>query len=308
MSTNEPTPPTGDDQPTVPYTPTDDQPTAAYPPAADQPTAAYPPIAEPVAAPSGYDAPQPGWGAPQPGQEPTYAQPGYGAAAPAAGPDTRPKTLGWIALISGIAGTVLAALGLIPVLWVGLVFAIIATLVLLAAFILGLVALISKKQGGKVLGGVGLGLSVLGGVLATIALGWSLILIGLSAAGSGSGDTTTEPIPIPSTSVDAGETDTDEGDGETTATADETAFVELVRPQVVTLMQEAQPSLTADMITSIYSDEMLVATGKAFLLGGEPVRAAFIEGVSQSGDALTPEQAQRFVDIIVGGAEQYLAG
>lgn len=292
MTTNEPgqqpAPHSGDDQPTVPFTPADQQSTAAYPPAYD---AAQQPA---------YGAPQPGYGAPQ--------QPPYGAPQQSAGPDTRPKKLGLIALITALAGLVLVLAGFIPVLWVGFTFAIIGGLLLLVALVLGIVTLVNRTQGGKGLGIGAIVVSVIGGAVWVAALTFSLVLIGLSAAGN-SGDS--EPIEIPSPQVsvegeDEGTTDDGATDGATTA--DEAAFVAEVRPQLIALFQEIQPGMTEELLESVYSDEILVATGQGFLMGGDAARQAFVTATSSSGDTMTADQANRFVDIMIAAAEVHLAG
>ncbi len=277
MTTNDPgrqpEPQPGADQPTVPFTPGADQPTAAYPPA---------------------------YGAPQ--------QPAYDAPPQPAGPDTRPKKLGLIALITSIAGLVLVLVGFLPVLWVGLVFAILGGLVLLVGLVLGIMTLVKRTQGGKGLGIGAVVVSVVGGAVWVGALAFSLVLIGLSAAGSSSGS---EPIemPSPQVSVEGEDGTTDDGAAEEgTATADEAAFVAAVRPQLTALFQEIQPGMTEELLESVYSDEILVATGQGFLMGGDAARQAFVQAAAGSGDAMTEEQATRFVDIIVAAAEEHLAG
>lgn len=295
MSGNDPTQPPapGDDQPTVPYPAADQQPTEAYPPVPQPygaPPAAWPPAAppQPYGAPPAYGAPQPPYGAPQP-----------------AAPDTRPRRLGWISLGLGVLGFVLVLVGFVPVLGIGLTFAVIGSLLLSAALVLAIVTLVSKRQGGTGLAIGAIVVSVIGGAVAVFALAWGLILFGLAAAGSSGGSSDTDPIPVPSVSQDTSEDTEAPSDGDASAAYDEAAYVALVRPQITALMQEVQPGITEDLIASIYSDEMLVATGKGFLIGGEVARAAFIDSIAQ-GDVMSPEQAERFVDILVDGAEQHL--
>ena len=102
---------------------------------------------------------------------------------PNTGADTRPKKLAWIALSVAIAGFVLSFGGLLPIVWVGLVFAIVSGLLLIAGLILGIMVLAKRTQGGKPLGIVAIIVSVLGGVVFVIGLGWSLILIGMWISG-----------------------------------------------------------------------------------------------------------------------------
>lgn len=309
MSTNDPDQPP---VPPVPPVPADDQPTVPFVPTDDQPTLAYP--STPDASAPAYGAPQPpAYGAPQPpayGDQPAYgaAQPSYGAPQPTT-PDTRPKRLGWIALGVGIGGLILALAGFVPILWVGLVLALIGGLLLLISLVLGIVTLASKKQGGKGLGIAAIVVSVLGGAAWSGALVFSLVLIGLATAGSSSGSTTD---PLPSVSADSdqatdeGTTEEDTSDG-ATGTYDEAAFLAELRPQITGLMQEIEPNITEEMISSVYTDEMLVATGKSFLMTGESARDAFISASAESsGGVMSEDQAARFFDAILGAAQAHL--
>ncbi|GAA1694803.1 hypothetical protein GCM10009808_09840 [Microbacterium sediminicola] len=138
MSEN--TPPAGGDTPTpLPQTPAQPTaPTAAYPP----PPAGYPPAGQP-----------PQYGAPTP---------------PPAAPDSRPKTLAMVALIIAIVGIVMAVIPFVT--WI-------SGLVLLAAFIISLIALISKKHGGKGMSIAALIISVVGWIVSIVMTFVSIALI-----------------------------------------------------------------------------------------------------------------------------------
>jgi hypothetical protein len=312
--------------------PTPDQPTAAYPPADAQPTEVYPPAGSPYAAPGAapaygqgaYGQPPaapPAYGQPPHGQ-PGYSQPGYGqpaygdpafAAAPGgpagpAAPDTRPRKLGWIALGLAIGGLVLVGVAFLPLLWVSLVLALVGGLLLLVALVLGIVTLASKKQGGKGLGIGAIAISVVGGLAWIGAITLAFLLIGLSVAGSSSG--LVEPSPSVSeqapddSAVDEG---TDDESDAPSGTYDEAAYLAEVRPQITAIMQELDASITEEMLGEIYSDEMLVTTGQAFLVTGDSAREAFITStVESSGGVFNEDQATRFFDAILGAAEQHL--
>ena len=289
-------PPPADAQPTAVYPPADAQPTEVYPPAGQpayaQPAYAQPAYAQPTQAPAAYG-------------QPAYGDPAYPGQVPAA-PDARPRTLGWVSLGLAIGGLVLVGAAFIPILWVSLALALVAGLLLLIAFVLGIVTLASKKQGGKGLGIGAIAVSVLGGLAWVVAFTFALVLTGLSAADSAGGSSESAPIVVEETTP--GEEAT-EGDGEAPAGAyDEDAFLAEVRPQITALMQELDPSITEEMIGQIYSDEMLVTTGQALLVAGDAGRSLFITSTAEgSGGLFSEEQAARFYDTIVGAAEQHLA-
>ena len=132
----------------------------AYAPPAGYPTAPTTPYGAPPAAPVYGAAPgAPGYGV-APGA-PGYPPAGYGVPpAPPKAPDTRPKT---------IVGVVMAFIPFVN--WI-------AGLVLLAAFIIALIALISKKQGGTGMSITALILSVVGGIISVVMIALSFLWIG----------------------------------------------------------------------------------------------------------------------------------
>lgn len=268
------------------------------------PTEAYPP------APPAPPAPGEGAGAGVAGAPASHAQPAYGQApygqapygAPApSGPDTRPKTLAWTSLGLAILGVILSCIGFVPVAWVGLVSVIVGGLLLLVAFVLSIVALASRKQGGKPLGITALIVSVLGGIVWTVALIFAFTLsIVTSATDSGS-----EPAPSPSVSAAPGQED--ETDGETSATYDEEAFVAEARPAINELFTSLDPSITDEIVEQMFTDDTLVTTGKSFLIAGEAGRDQLIDGlVSGSQGVFDEDAATRFTDIILDAAQKHL--
>ncbi len=288
-----------DAQPTEAYPSADAQPTEAYPPADAQPTAVYPPAGQPAygdpVAPSAYGQPAP-YGAP------AYGDPAYGA--PVAGPAAvsaadRPRGLAWASLGLAIGGLVLVGAAFIPLVWVSLVLALVGGLLLLVALVLGIVALASKKQGGKGLGIAAIALSVLGGLLWIFALTAAFLWIGLAAAGSSSGSSDPE--------ISVSEEATPGDEEAPVGTYDEEAYLAAVRPEITAILQEIDPSFTEDLIGQIYSDEMLVATGKALLAAGDSARDAFVTSTVESSDGMfTEEQAIAFYDTVLDAAELYL--
>lgn len=267
--------PSSDAQPTAAYPPAYEQPTTGFPVADAQPTAAYPPSDVPSAAPYG-DA---------------YGQPAY--AAPVASAD-RPRTLGWTSLGLAIGGLVLVGAAFIPLAWGSLILALVGGLLLLVALVLGIVTLVNKKQGGKGLGIGAIAVSVFGGILWVGALTAAFLWIGLSMAGSSSG-----------TESDSDVTVTEEAPA---GTYDEAAYLDTVRPEILAIMQEIEPSVSEDIVAEFYTDDMLIATGEGLLLAGDAGREAFISStVESSQGTFNEDQATRFYDVVHDAAEQYLS-
>ncbi|GAA5089863.1 hypothetical protein GCM10025760_14500 [Microbacterium yannicii] len=132
------------------------------------PTAyALPPYARhPVAAPPAYPG-SPSFATPPGGVPPVGAVPG-GALPGGAGPggiDTRPKALAIIALVVAGAGVLTAIVAAAAGSWTS---GALSPLLLSVAFVLSLIALISRRQGGKGFGFAALGISIVGGVLAVV--------------------------------------------------------------------------------------------------------------------------------------------
>lgn len=218
---------------------------------------------------------------------------GYAPPQAPSGPDTRPKKTAWTALGLAVAGIVASAVGLIPVLWVGLVSASLGALLLLAAFVFGIIGLASRQQGGKPLSIVALVLSVLGGVLAVIALGWSLVLIGLSAGSSSS----PAPAPVPT------ETATEPRDDVAEATDEQiAAYLADVRPKVTAAMQQIDPSFTPEIVAQFFPDDALVMLGQAVLSVG----VDSLVDETATGDDIPAEQMRALYEAIESSAKAHL--
>ncbi|WP_127011575.1 MULTISPECIES: CD20-like domain-containing protein [Microbacterium] len=167
--------------PAAPEGPVPPVPPAAYPAYPSAPDASDPTIPQPHAAPgyttAGYGAPgyaAPGYptpGAPAPGY-PTPGYPAPGAGTP--GPQ-RPKTLAIIALVLAGIGLVMAFIPFVT--WF-------AGLPLLAAFIMGIVALASKKQGGKGFAIASIAVSVVGWIVSIVLTIASFGILGQNAIDS----------------------------------------------------------------------------------------------------------------------------
>lgn len=309
-----------DAQPTQAYPPlADEQPTLAYPDATSreadvQPTVAYAPAAHPVAPqyPGG-----PGFG-----PQPTYAANPY-AASPQYGPspgtpgsgapvtdDGRPRTLAIAAIIAAAVGLLLTLGGFLPIPGLATTLAVIGGILLLAGFILSIVVLVSKAQGGKPLGIAALAVSVLGGILFAVALFVSLIWLGLAAVGE---NTDLPVVPGPSASAlpseQPSETPSESAQPQPSGIYDEAAYLAAVRPEVVSVMQEIEPGITEEQVELIYSDETLLTIGRSFVVlesvgGTETGRDAFVQALTSSG--ASEEQANRFFDAVVNASQRYL--
>jgi hypothetical protein len=284
----------------------DAAPTQAYPAGDAAPTEAYPPVppAPPVAQASYGDAPAapadgPAYGQPPYGQPP-YGQAPYGAPAPS-GPDTRPKTLAWISLGLAILGVILSCIGFVPAAWVGFASVIVGGLVLLVAFVLSIVALASRKQGGKPIGIAALIVSVLSGIL------WAVALIFAFTFSVVTSSSDAESAPTPAPSVSAAPEDEGETEGEVSGTYDEEAFIAEARPAINDLFTALDPSITEEVVEQMFTDETLVTTGKSFLLAGEAGRDQLIDGlVSGSQGVFDEDAATQFTDIILDAAQKHL--
>ncbi len=306
-----------------------DQPTEVYgqPVSSDQPTEAY---GQPIAGgatPPPYDvAPgvvPPAPPAPGPAGAAAYGAPYAAPTYPAPkGPDSRPKTLGWIALAAGALTFVLAiaALFLMPAPGVAVTLAVIALVLGLVGVILGIVVLVNSAQGNK--GGAvgGLVASVIGGGMAIVALLGALIWFSVTSvadelssnppvAPSPSVEQTVEPPIAPSDEPDGALPDDDEL--EAPVTGDEAAYLEAVRPALLAVMQEVEPTLTSETFGTIYTDDTLVLIGQSVLsmeqMGQlDTMREQMADGLAVGG--FSEEQADRFVDAILSAAQEHLAG
>ncbi|HKP08407.1 MAG TPA: hypothetical protein VJU58_14230 [Microbacterium sp.] len=134
---------------------------------------AFPPYARPTAAPAPGSSVTPGYGGTPgyPGSLGWSANQAVAASPPSGGRDGRPKTLAIIALILAAAGVLLAfapyVAGSFGSGWLSF-------LLLFAAFVLSIVALVSRNQGGKGIGVGALITSVLGGILTVVlTIAWA---------------------------------------------------------------------------------------------------------------------------------------
>lgn len=117
---------------------------------------------------------------------PAFGPAPAGAGLPPGGADSRPKALAITALVLAGAGVlvvlVAATLGTLGLGWL-------SPLLLFTAFVLSLIALISRKQGGKGFGVGALVLSILGGILTmVVAVAWIFGSFGTSYGGDADSD------------------------------------------------------------------------------------------------------------------------
>ncbi len=277
-------------------------PAAPVPPAYDA-NAPYtapsaPPQSSPDAQPTLPYAPPPAYGAPA-GHPAAYAPP----PAPASGPDTRPRGLAWTALILAIAGTVLSLTGFLPVPWVGLILVFVGGFVLLAAFVVSLVALIAKRHGGTALSVTGLVLSVLGGVVGAFALIVAAVFTGLSVSAA----TSTSGLPAPSATAPVEDGPDSDDTDLVPLTGDEAAFIEEVRPAVNEIMAEIDPTLTPEVVEASLPDETLVGIGQTLLATGDEGIDAYVTQMQSSfGETVSTERLRELFETIYDAAEAHL--
>ncbi|WP_207205336.1 hypothetical protein [Microbacterium protaetiae] len=288
--------------PPVPPAPAGYPNAGAYP---QQPAGGYP--QQPAA---GYPQQPAGAGYPQstaayPPVPPTgYVQPGPGLPKQ---PDNRPKTLALVALILAVVGFIAACIGFAPI---GLPFVIVGGVLLLAAFVLSIVVLANRKQGGKGLGIAGLVVSVVGGIVFVFAL---LVSIAWAVwAGVGGGQALGER-PAVSAPVAPSDEATDDQGNNTTATGDydEAAYVAELRPTVRAIFKEIEPNATDDIIDSAYTDDTLVYLGTTLLteyttLGDDAIGQEASDAVDSSDGLFSEDQAERLMRAILEAAQHHL--
>lgn len=230
--------------------------------------------------------------------------PAYAPAGPPTGSDTRPKTLALIALIVAIVGLVVAALGFLPIPVVGLIGAVLGGIALLVALVLGIIALAAKKHGGTGLSIAAIIVSVLGGIVWATAIVASLMWTAFAVAES-NGISLTEPTStiLPEDADDI----TDDG----ATDADEQAYLDEVKPQIVAILQTINPAVTAENLADFYSDEDLVEIGEELRdipeAQREADRAMFVSSVVESsGGIFTEETAGQLFDAAITAADKHL--
>ncbi len=293
----------------APQAPTDapqsfDAPTAAYPAggfAAEQPTVPQAPYGQP-AYPA---APQPGY--PQAPQD-AYGQPVYGQpVAPVAPIGPRPKTLAIIALALSVVGLIMACIPGVNLF---------AGVLLLPAFVIAIIALVKKTQGGKGFSIAALIISVIGWIVSIVVI-IAIIVAGAAAGfndrdfGSSDSDQGIEE------SAPADDTATDPGTEVEAGVYSEAAFIEASKPTVVRILSDAIPSATPELVAQMFPDEVLLTLGQAIVMqdqlaGGlmdaeqeQEFRDAFIGSMSESG-GISIEAAAEFYDVVAAAARAHL--
>jgi hypothetical protein len=253
-------------------------------------------------------APYPQGGYPQ---GPGYPQGGYPAPDGPVQPDNRPKKLARIALILAIAGFVLTLCGFVPIAFGSLIAVLVGSLALLAAFILSIVALASKAQGGKGMGIAGLIVSVIGGFVAIFALTVSFLWIGLATSdslNSALAEASQSAFPSDEASDQASDEPTDAVTG---GSYDEDAYIADVRPKLRDLMKDVQPEATDEQIDAVFPDSTLVLIGSQLLdeyntLGDDALATEAKAMVDSSNGVFDESQAERFMRAMLDSAQQYL--
>lgn len=292
--------------PVVPAAPIDapqsfDAPTAAYPAggfAAEQPTVPQAPYGQP-AYPA---APQPGY--PQAPQD-AYGQPVYGQpVAPVMPFGPRPKTLAIIALVLAVVGLIMAFIPVVNMF---------AGVLLLPAFIIAIIALVKKTQGGKGFSIAALIISVIGWIVSIVMI----IAFFVAAAAVNFNDNI--DFGSSSTPLDPEESATTDGSGTDVEPGvySEAAFIDASKPTVVRILSDAIPNATPELVAQMFPDEVLLALGQAIVMqdqlaGGlmnddqeQEFRDAFVGSMSESG-GISTEAAAEFYDVVAAAARAHL--
>lgn len=205
------------------------------------------------------------------------------AAGQALSPDARSPRLAWIALSLAVLGTLVSLFGFIPVLWLGLVAALVGGAIVFTAFILAIVTLTSKRRGGTAIGITALVVTVLGGFIAAAAVVVALLYTGLTLNQPASDPAAAAP------SASASPEATDAG----ASTFDQEAFLAEVRPDIEALAQQLSPGASASVIEENLSDDMVVLIGQTLIATGENgIDQLVDQAVSESGGALAGDEAQ----------------
>lgn len=228
----------------------------------------------------------------------------------ASAPGTRSKGIAWTALALAIAGVLAAAVALIPLLWLSFALALLAFLLLLAAFVFALVGLIGKRHGGNVLSIVALVLSIGGAAVAAVALFLSLLLIGFAESGDAAPAPTVEvsaaPSPAP-TEEQATPEPTEEATDPAPDAAAEAAFLADVRPKVNDIMAQTDPPITADIVQSVFPDEQLLLMGQTLLVAGDAGFDAIVDAtVAQTGDVVPADTLRQLYQTVYDSAKIHL--
>ena len=269
-------------------------------PGSTVPAPAPAPAPVPAPAPQGAPYGQPPTGA-YPPVPPVYGQSGAGLPPQS---DNRPKALGLVSLILAVLGFIAACVGFAPA---GLAFALIGGVLLLAAFILSIVTLASKRQGGKGLGIAGLIVSGIGGIVFVFAL-----LVSLWWFAYGHIQDAVEKGIAPAISAPADPSaPTDDASQTSDGIYDEAAYLDDVRDNLRSIIKEVQPGITDDQIDAIYPDDTLVFIGTSLLneyntLGDDALTTEAKSMVDSSNGAVTEDQAERFMRAVLSSAQAYL--
>ncbi|PZU47557.1 MAG: hypothetical protein DI566_05330 [Microbacterium sp.] len=222
-------------------------------------------------------------------------------------PDTRTKGIAWTALSLAIAGVVLTLIGFVPVPWVGIIAVVLGGIVLLAAFVFSIVGLAGKRFGGKPLSITALVVSIVGGVLGVIALAAALVITGNSVAQGIVQDSgrETPSVTEPSDAADDDATTDDTAD-DSALTANETAFLAQVRPEVNRIMAEIDPSITPDIVEATFDDATLITVGEALLTTGQAGVDSFAEQSAGTEGAADAELMRSLYQAIYDAAVAHL--
>jgi hypothetical protein len=174
----------------------------------------------------------------------------------------------------------------------------------LIALIVAIVGLVVAALGFLPIPVVGLIGAVLGGIVWATAIVASLMWTAFAVAES-NGISLTEPTStiLPEDADDI----TDDG----ATDADEQAYLDEVKPQIVAILQTINPAVTAENLADFYSDEDLVEIGEELRdipeAQREADRAMFVSSVVESsGGIFTEETAGQLFDAAITAADKHL--
>lgn len=230
---------------------------------------------------------------------------GYGQPAPA---ESRSKRIAWTALALAIAGVVAAGVALVPMLWMSFGLALLAGLLLLSAFIVALIGLVVRRNGGKGISVAALLLSILGSVVAGVALFLALLLIGFDAT-----DNSIEPspevsaAPSPSATDDATPLPSETPTATAPDAAAEAAFLAEVRPKVNDIMAQTDPPITPEIVATVLPDAQLLLIGQGLLSTGEDgIDTIVDQTVVQIGDVVPADTLRQLYETVLASAQTHL--
>ena len=192
-----------------------------------------------------------------------------------------------------------------------------AGVLLLPAFVIAIVALVKKNQGGKPFSIAALIVSVIGWIASIVMI----VAFFIAAAAAGFVDNSDYGIDLdPSSSsdwIDESDAPSDVDSDVAAGTYSESAFVAEAKPEVTRILADAIPNATPELVATMFPDEVLLVLGQAIVMqdklaGGtmgaeqeQTFRSSFVESMAGSG-GISTEAAGEFYDVVAAAARMYL--